>query len=142
MSYHEGSNWQARKEDEGKPLYGEEPTIYDKNDLAHRHLDKICALCGARSGLHSHMNQRCPLKGAEETSADHTEYRDTVFTPAKSQPQQSFSREEVVKLLSENRIETIKSTSPQYYEEVYKPLFEESDKEELKKWLDQKLNTH
>lgn len=24
MSYHEGSNWQARKEDEGKPLYENE----------------------------------------------------------------------------------------------------------------------
>lgn len=27
MSYHEGSNWQSRKEDEGKPLYEKEPAI-------------------------------------------------------------------------------------------------------------------
>lgn len=27
MSYHEGSNWQAKKEDEGKSLYDEDPAL-------------------------------------------------------------------------------------------------------------------
>jgi hypothetical protein len=31
MSYHEGSNWQAKKEDEGKPLYGKEEFEKDVN---------------------------------------------------------------------------------------------------------------
>jgi len=74
-------------------------SMYNKNDLTHRHLNDICAVCGARRGLHNHMNQRCPLKGSEETSADHTEYRDTVFAAIK-QPQLSFTREQVIDLLA------------------------------------------
>lgn len=73
MSYYEGSNWQARKEDEGK-------TLYDKNDLTHKHLNDICVICGVRRGLHSNKTGRCPAKGTEEISSAHTLFRDTTFS--------------------------------------------------------------
>lgn len=54
MSYHEGSNWQAKKEDEGKPLYsnmenkypiGIEPSKENFQDI----IVKVCQKHGVRS---------------------------------------------------------------------------------------------
>lgn len=41
--------------------------------------EKICANCGGIYGLHNYHNKRCPVN--INSTADHTEYRDTVFTP-------------------------------------------------------------
>lgn len=41
MSYHEGSNWQAKKEDEGKPLYGKEQFEKDVNRKMGKYMNPV-----------------------------------------------------------------------------------------------------
>lgn len=61
------------------------------------YLNDLCAVCGGRRGLHNFHNQRCPKD--INSSGDHTEYRNTVFTatpPTVIQPLQWVSIEVAV----------------------------------------------